>query len=198
MASDGTIRGLIGAGDTLRPEAAGVLRELKDLGIGRMALLTGDRAAAAEHLAGQLGQFDEVAAEQLPEDKAAWISSWKGEKHRAGMVGDGINDAPALAISDVGLALGGVGSDLAAEAGDLVLMGDPLKPLPALVRLSRQTMSIIRQNILLFAFGMNIVAVILANLSWNGDPLLSPVAAAIFHLADSVFGHVEFGPPVVV
>jgi Cu+-exporting ATPase len=168
--------GLIGIRDVPRPEAPAVIRELRALGIRSFALLTGDRRSVAETLAGEFPEIDEVAADLLPADKAQWIEERIRSGQRVAMVGDGINDAPALAAATVGLALGSAGSDLAAEAGDLILMGDPLAPLPGLVQLSRQMVRIIRQGIYVFAFGVNGLGVVLC--AWG---LLSPVGGALFH-----------------
>src|SRR5262245_13382787 len=138
-------------------------------------MLTGDRLEPARHIAEQLG-LDNVQAELLPADKAKRIEELIAAGRVVAMVGDGVNDAPALATATVGLALGGVGSDLAAEAGDLVLMGDPLRPLPSLLRLSRQLVRVIRQSIFVFAFGMNATGMLLGSLGW-----INPAAAAVFH-----------------
>jgi len=170
------ILGIISARDTVRAEARSVLKELRELGIGTFAVLTGDRVAAARSAISPLGEFEHVAAELLPLDKARWIEEQIRLGRRVAMVGDGVNDAPALAAATVGLAIGGAGSDLAAEAGDLVLMGDPLAPLPSLLRLSRQLVRVIRQGIYVFAFGMNGLGVLLS--AWG---LLSPVGGALFH-----------------
>src|SRR5262249_4960689 len=147
--------------DTLRPEAPAVIRELQALGIESFALLTGDRRSAALSVADRLQGIDEVSSDLLPADKARWIEDKTRAGRRVAMIGDGINDAPALAPATVGLALGAAGSDLAAEAGDLILMGDPLAPLPGLVRLSRQMVRIIQQGIYVFAFGVNGLGVVL-------------------------------------
>lgn len=168
--------GLIGIRDSLRSESQAVIRDLKSLGIRSFAILTGDRQSAAATIARELPEIDEVAAELLPAEKARWIEERLRSGNRIAMIGDGINDAPALAAATVGLALGGAGSDLAAEAGDLILMGDPLAPLPGLVRLSRQMVRIIQQGIYVFAFGVNGLGVVLC--AWG---LLNPVGGALFH-----------------
>jgi heavy metal translocating P-type ATPase len=189
--------GVIGVRDRVRSEAAGVLAELRSLGIEEIVLLTGDRPRTAGEVARQLG-IDRWQAELRPAEKAQWLAGWRAERGRGqptgqaaiAMVGDGVNDAPALARADVGLALAGAGSDLAAEAGDLLLMGDPLAPLPSLLRLSRETVRIIRQNIIVFAFLVNFLGVALTAWimpGWSEAWLRrAPVAAALFHQCGSL------------
>ena len=159
VAKNGVILGAIGARDRLRPEAVGVLTELRELGIQPITLLTGDRASVANAVAGQL-PFTTVHAELLPAAKAEHLGA-----SNVAFVGDGINDAPALARATVGIAIG-TGAEIAAEASDVVMMGEPLRPLPMLVRLSRQTVRIIRQNIIGFGFGMNLFGVVLTGWLW--------------------------------
>ncbi len=175
VAVDGQVVGLIAARDAVRPEAHDVVHDLKHLGITEVALLTGDRGPAARSVAKRV-HIKLVESELLPLDKARWIEDRQKAGRRVAMVGDGINDAPALAKGDVGIALGAMGSDLAAEAGDLVVLGEPLANLPDLVKLSRATVAIIRQNILIFAFGLNAVAMTSAALG-----ILGPIPAAILH-----------------
>lgn len=185
VARDGIVLGVIGARDRIRPEAAGVVQELRSLGIENIALLTGDRQGAAKAIAADL-DITEVHAELLPDQKARFIKVWQ-QQRKVAMVGDGINDAPALACADVGLAIAETGTDIAAEAGDVVLMGDPIRPLPLLIGVSREMVRIIRQNIIIFAFGVNAFGIILTAWLW---PLLSsspewheqgPLAAVIYH-----------------
>jgi Cu+-exporting ATPase len=159
VAKEGRILGVIGARDRVRPEAPGVLHDLKALGLNPITLLTGDRKAAADAVANNL-PLDAVHADLLPPQKAEFLAG-----SPAAFVGDGVNDAPALARAHVGLAVG-TGTDLAAEAGDVVLMGEPLRPLPFLVRLSRETVRVIRQNIVWFGFGVNLVGVLLTGWLW--------------------------------
>jgi Cu+-exporting ATPase len=204
VARDGVVLGAIGARDRVRPEAADVLKELGQAGITTFALITGDRRAAAEPVARELG-IGQVYAELLPQQKCEVVANLRGQvppgaeqagtppaAQRVAMVGDGINDAPALACADVGIAIGGTGTDVAAEAGDIVMMGAPLKPLPLLVRLSRETVRIIRQNILIFAFGVNGFGVLVTAWLW---PLLvtddywynlGPLAGVIYHQIGSL------------
>jgi Cu+-exporting ATPase len=204
VARENIILGAIGARDRVRGEAAEVLQELRQLGIGDIALVTGDRRAAAAPVAAALG-ITQIHAELLPQQKCTVVEELRAQplagqnqektgvhKRRVAMVGDGINDAPALASADVGIAIGGTGTDIAAEAGDIVMMGAPLKSLPLLVRLSRETVRIIRQNILIFAFGVNGFGVLITAWLW---PLLvtddywyslAPLAGVIYHQLGSL------------
>lgn len=189
IASDGILRGIVAARDRLRPDAAGAIAELRQLGIGSIVLLTGDRAGATRSVSAQL-DLNDVQAELLPQDKAAYLDRLRAQE-RVAFVGDGINDAPALARADVGIALAQTSSDLAAEAGDLVLLRDALGTLPFLVRLARETVHIIRQNIVVFAFGVNGIGILLTAWLW---PLIAPsawyeqgpLAAVIYHQIGSL------------
>jgi Cu+-exporting ATPase len=180
VAIDGQVAGAFGVEDTIRPEAHDVIHDLRRLKFREIAVLTGDRAAAARVVARRI-HADTALAERLPAEKAAWIEARQHDGRRVAMAGDGINDAPALAQANAGIALGGIGADLAAEAGDLIMMGDSLRGLPELVRFARGTISIIRQNIIGFSFGFNGAAMLLAALG-----ILGPVPAAILHQAGSL------------
>jgi P-type Cu+ transporter len=180
VAEGGRVVGALGARDQVRAEAHDVIHDLKHLGLKDLTILTGDREAPARSVAKKV-HIKQVEAGLTPTGKADWVASRKAEGRVVAMIGDGVNDAPALATADVGLALGGVGADIAAEAGSIVLMGDPLEPLPEAIRLARQTVRVIRQNILIFAFGLNGLAVVLAGLR-----VLGPVAAAITHQVGSL------------
>lgn len=138
------VEGIIAIADPLRPQSPGVVQALTRLGL-QSVMLTGDNRHTAERIAAQAG-LTEVRAELLPEDKVTEVRALQ-EMHPVAMVGDGVNDAPALATATVGIAMGAAGTDAAIEAADVTLMGDDLAQLPVTVRLARQTMAIIRQNI---------------------------------------------------
>jgi Cu+-exporting ATPase len=180
VAVDGKIIGAIGARDKVRREAHDVVHDLKHLGLKDLTILTGDRPAAAQAVAKKV-HIKQVEAELTPAAKAEWVQKRQVAGRVVAMIGVGVNDAPALATADVGLAIGGAEADIATEAGSVVLMGDPLEPLPGAIRLARQTVRVIRQNIVFFAFGLNGIAVALAGLR-----VLGPVAAAIFHQVGSL------------
>jgi Cu+-exporting ATPase len=190
VARDNLLLGVIGARDRVRPEARGVVRELRRLGIQDIAMLSGDRKAPAQAI-GQDLDISEIHAELLPDQKAEFVKSWQ-QGRRVAMVGDGINDSPALALADVGLAIGGTGSDIAAEAGDVVMMGNPLRPLPLLLGVSREMVRVIRQNIIIFAFGVNGLGIVLTAWLWpitfNSTEWSEqgPLAAAIYHQLGSL------------
>ena len=140
------IDGVIAITDTVKPNAASAIAALQRRGISRIVLLTGDNRGAAEHVANKVG-IDEVHASLLPEEKVEMIHELEARYGRVAMVGDGINDAPALAAATVGIAMGTGGTDTAIEAADIALIGDDLMHLPYLIRLSHKADGIIRQNI---------------------------------------------------
>ena len=160
----GEILGIIAISDTPRPNAAATIKRLKDLGVEQIVMLTGDNERTAKSVAQQLS-IDEVYAELLPEDKVSLIRRLQRQYQTVAMVGDGINDAPALAQSSVGIAMGVAGSDVALETADIVLMADRLEKLEQAIILGRRSQRIIKQNII-FALSF-IVLLLIANFMGN-------------------------------
>jgi len=151
--------GLVGIADELRTEAVGSLEMLRRDGIEHLVMLTGDNQATADAIALETG-IDEVHAGLLPEDKVEMVKKLVEKYGFVAMVGDGVNDAPAMASASMGIAMGSAGSDAAIESSDVALMSDDLARLPWLVRHSRRTMTVIRQNIT-FALGVKAIVVVL-------------------------------------
>ncbi len=161
VAINGEYAGHIVINDQVKEDSAEAVRQLKQLGVKKTVMLTGDRKEVAEHVANQL-QLDDYQAELLPADKVAFVERLLQKKDACvAFVGDGINDAPVLARADVGIAMGGLGSDAAIEAADVVLMDDQPSKLPAAIRISRRTRSIARQNVW-FAIGVKVAVLLLA------------------------------------
>jgi Zn2+/Cd2+-exporting ATPase len=146
VTNNGIPAGIISLADQIRPDSASTIQELKRLGIKNVVMLTGDNEGVARAIAGETG-IDEVYANLLPEQKVEIIEKLK-QSGQVAMVGDGVNDAPALATSHLGIAMGAAGTDVALETADVVLMGDEISKLPYLIRLSRKSKRIVWQNIL--------------------------------------------------
>jgi len=138
--------GVVGIADTVRPEARGAIEALRAFGVGSIVMLTGDNEGTARAVAEELG-LDEHRAGLLPDEKVAAVDRLRTEHGTVAMVGDGINDAPALVTADVGIAMGAAGSDAAIETADVALMGDDLDAVPYLHVLGRRSNGIIRQNV---------------------------------------------------
>jgi cation-transporting P-type ATPase C len=181
LAVDGTLVGLISLRDEVRPEAHEVLESLRARGIRRIVMLTGDHPEIAAAVADELG-IAEWRAEVLPEDKLQVVRGLQDEGYVVGMVGDGVNDAPALAAADIGIAMGLAGTDVAVETADVALANDDLRRLLDVRDLGGRAVEVIRQN-----YGMSI-AVNAAGLLIGASGALSPVLAAILHNASSVAG----------
>ena len=171
---DGAVRGAVAVADTVKPSAVTAVAGLRRLGL-RTVLLTGDSEATARAVGAQVGT-DEVIAGALPDQKVAMLRELQARGHRVAMVGDGINDGPALAAADLGIALG-TGTDVAISAADLIVLRDDLGAVPDAIQLSRATLGVIRGN-LAWAFGYNIAAIPLAALGFL-NPLIAGAAMAL-------------------
>jgi Cu+-exporting ATPase len=183
-AIDGRPAGLIGVADTLKPHSREVVAALRAMGL-QVIMLTGDNRRTAEAIARQVG-LDRILAEVKPDEKAEHIGALQREGQIVAMVGDGINDAPALARADLGIAIG-AGTDVAIESADIVLIGDDLRGVLTAIGLSRQTMRTIRQNLFwAFAYNVALIPVAAGILYPFTGMLLSPVLAALAMAASSV------------
>ena len=158
------ILALIAVADEIRESSKEAIRKLHALGIEKTIMLTGDNIGTAKVIGAAAG-VHEIQAELMPQDKLSSIKKWKQKYDRVAMVGDGINDAPALAASTVGIAMGGAGTDTALETADIALMGDDLSKLPYTISLSRKTLKIIKQNIT-FSLAIKLVALLLIAPGW--------------------------------
>ena len=180
VAVDGQFAGVVFIADTLRPGAKEALAELKASGVKRIVMLTGDNAATAQVIAAELG-IDEVRANLMPEDKVAAIAELQAQGHRVAMVGDGINDAPALAKADVGIAMGGGGTQAALEAADIALMTDDLGKIVAARAIARRAYRTVQENLFVGVGVVHVLGITAALLGWIG-----PIEAAIIHLGPDI------------
>ncbi|MEQ2005503.1 MAG: cation-translocating P-type ATPase [Limisphaerales bacterium] len=179
IARNGACIGWVGLQDETRHEAKEALHDLKEIGVRRVAMVSGDRQPVAARVAKEIG-CEEVVAECLPQNKVEYVKAMRAKGYRVAVVGDGVNDAPALAAGDLGIAMGAAGSEVAIHSATIALMNNDLRRLPFLIRLSRMTRSVINQN---FLFGVVFVlgGLVLAALSY-----INPIVAALMHVAGSL------------
>ncbi|MDD4775388.1 MAG: heavy metal translocating P-type ATPase [Syntrophomonas sp.] len=164
LGDDSEIMGLIAVADEIRANAPSAVQQLRRAGISKVIMLTGDNERTAQVISERAGA-DEFRAELLPEDKVGVMQELLAENYKVAMVGDGVNDAPAMAISTVGIAMGAAGTDVALETADIALMADDLTKLSYLIRLSRRTLGIIKQNII-FALAVKALILLLVVPGW--------------------------------
>jgi P-type E1-E2 ATPase len=180
VANDMKPVGLIAIADEVRPETPRVISALKrDFGIEKITMITGDNHRVAKAIAAQIG-MDDFQAELLPEQKQELVRGLQSEGHLVGMIGDGINDAPALALADIGFAMGTSGTDVAIETADVTLMNDDLSRVAEFVWMSQKVLRRIKLNIF-FSIIYNVVGLIMASLG-----MLTPVLAVIFQEAGCI------------
>ncbi len=179
VARDGRCIGWVGLQDQTRPEAKEALAELREAGVRRIAMVSGDRQPVATRVAAEIG-CEEAKGECLPQNKVEFVRAVKAKGYKVAVIGDGVNDAPALAAGDIGIAMGAAGSEVAIHSATIALMNNDLRRLPFLVKLSRSTRAVINQN---FLFG---VLFIIVGLSAAAFGYLNPIIAAILHNVGSL------------
>ena len=175
VAQNGKCVGWVGMQDQTRAEAKAALAELKEAGVRRIAMVSGDRQVVATRVAAEIG-CEEAKGDCLPQNKVEFVRAMKAKGYKVAVVGDGVNDAPALAAGDISIAMGAAGSEVAIHSATIALMNNDLRRLPFLVKLSRSTRAVINQN---FVFG---VAFIIAGLSASAFGIIGPITAAILHV----------------
>ncbi|HUL28886.1 MAG TPA: cation-translocating P-type ATPase [Thermodesulfobacteriota bacterium] len=178
IALDHRLLGIISIADTLREGAKDAIDKIRKQGVSEIWMLTGDSALVADRIGRELGIRYE--AKLLPEDKVMSVKEWKRKGRVVAMIGDGVNDAPALAAADIGIAMGAVGTDVAIETADIALMTDELEKIPTVVRLSRKALRVIKEN-LVFALVFNTIMVILSAEGW-----VTMILGAVMHQASSL------------
>ena len=179
VARDGHCVGWVGMQDQTRAEAKEALAELKEAGVRRIAMISGDRQVVATRVATEIG-CGEAKGDCLPQNKVEFVRAMKAKGYKVAVIGDGVNDAPALAAGDIGIAMGAAGSEVAIHSATIALMNNDLRRLPFLVRLSRSTRAVINQN---FAFG---VCFIIVGLSASAFGFIGPITAAMLHVAGTL------------
>ena len=175
VAQNGKCVGWVGMQDQTRAEAKEALAELKEAGVRRIAMISGDRQVVATRVANEIG-CEEAKGDCLPQNKVEFVRAMKLKGYKVAVIGDGVNDAPALAAGDIGIAMGAAGSEVAIHSATIALMNNDLRRLPFLVKLSRSTRAVINQN---FAFG---VIFIIVGLSASAFGYIGPITAAILHV----------------
>jgi len=178
---NGVALGGIAVADVIREGVASTMHELRKIGIKRIMMLTGDNESTAKAICKEAG-ITEYKAKLLPNEKLKIIEKLRSEGEKVAMIGDGVNDAPAMALADVGIAMGAAGTDVAIEASSIALMSDNINMLPANFSLCKAANRVIMQNIVLFAILVNVAGIVLSAMG-----LLSPISAAIIHNAASIF-----------
>jgi Cd2+/Zn2+-exporting ATPase len=175
---DRRLLGIISIADTLREGAKDAINKIREQGVSEIWMLTGDSEQVADRIGRELGI--RYQAKLLPEEKVLSVKEWKRKGRVVAMIGDGVNDAPALAAADIGIAMGAVGTDVAIETADIALMTDELEKISTVVRLSRKALRVIKEN-LIFALLFNTVLVILSAEGW-----MTMILGAVMHQASSL------------